>query len=208
DEMQMLEEALEHSFEGHPQVIGIVGEPGVGKSRLCEELARRCRQKGIPVYHSAGQAHAKSVPLLPVLQLLRAYFDISEIDSGQTARERIAGKLVLLDESFRADLPLIFDFLGVPDPEWPSPQMDPEARRRQVLEMIDRLAHAESARQPGVLMFEDLHWIDPETEAFLAHQVEASQGNRSLTVLNYRPGYQAPWMSKSFYRQVALAPLG
>jgi class 3 adenylate cyclase/tetratricopeptide (TPR) repeat protein len=208
EEMEIVEEALEHSFEGRPQVIGIVGEPGVGKSRLCEELARRCREKGIPVYHAAGQAHAKSVPLLPVLQLMRAYFDVSEVESGQTARERIAGKLVLLDEGFRADLPLIFDFLGVPDPERPSPQMDPEARRRQVLEMIDRLTHAQSARQPGLVVVEDLHWVDPETEAFLAHQVEASQGTRSLMVLNYRPGYQASWMSRSFYRQVALTPLG
>ena len=85
--------------------------------------------------------------------------------------------------------------------------MDPEARQRQVLGMIKRLTHAQSARQPGVQVFEDLHWLDPATEAFLANQVEVSQGTRSLMVLNYRPGYHAPWMSKSFYRQVALTPL-
>ena len=87
-------------------MIGIVGEAGVGKSRLCHEFAERSRAKGMPVYHVAGQAHAKSVPLLPVLQLLRAYFEITERDSDQTARERIAGKLLLLDESFDDDLPL------------------------------------------------------------------------------------------------------
>ena len=100
EELRMLESALEQAFAGQGQVIGIVGEAGVGKSRLCHEFAERCRAKGMPVYHVAGQAHAKSVPLLPVLQFLRAYFEITERDSDRTARERIAGKLLLLDESF------------------------------------------------------------------------------------------------------------
>src|SRR5439155_17804028 len=171
-------------------------------------FARRCRAKGIPVYHTSGQAHAKSIPLLPVLQIMRSYFDVTELDSDQTARERIAGKLLLLDESFGEDLPLIFDFLAVPDPERPSPRMDPEARQRQVLGLTKRLVRAQSAREPGVTLFEDLHWLDPASEAFVANHVEASQGTRGLTILNFRPEYQAPWMSKSYYRQIALAPLG
>ena len=168
----------------------------------------RCRAKGIPVYHTSGQAHAKSIPLLPVLQIMRSYFDVTELDSDQTARERIAGKLLLLDESFGEDLPLIFDFLAVPDPERPSPRMDPEARQRQLLGLTKRLVRAQSAREPGVTVFEDLHWLDPASEAFVANHVEASQGTRGLTILNFRPEYQAPWMSKSYYRQIALAPLG
>jgi class 3 adenylate cyclase len=204
EELRMLEQA----FAGEGQVIGIVGEAGVGKSRLCHEFAERRRAKGVPVYHVAGQAHAKSVPLLPVLQLLRAYFEISERDSDRTARERIAGKLVLLDKSFDDDLPLIFDFLAVPDPLRPTPRMDPEARQRQLLGLMKRLIHAESAREPGVTLVEDLHWLDPASEAFLANQVEAVQGTRSLVVLNFRPEYHAPWMSRSYYRQIALAPLG
>jgi len=199
---------LEQAFDGQGQVIGIVGEAGVGKSRLCHEFTERRRAKGTPLYHVAGQAHAKSVPLLPVLQLLRAYFEIGERDSERTARERIAGKLVLLDESFDDDLPLIFDFLAVPDPERPPPRMDPEARQRQLLALIKRLFRAESAREPGVTLFEDLHWLDPASEVFLANQVEAVQGTRSLVVLNFRPEYHAPWMSRSYYRQIALAPLG
>jgi class 3 adenylate cyclase/tetratricopeptide (TPR) repeat protein len=208
DEMRMLEGAREQAFAGQPQVIGIVGEAGVGKSRLCDEFARRCRAKGIPVYHTSGHAHTKSIPLMPILQIMRSYFDITDLDSDQTARERIAGKLLLLDESFADDLPLIFDFLAVPDPERPSPRMDPEARQRQVLGVTKRLIRAQSAREPGVTVFEDLHWLDPASEAFLANTVEASQGTRSLTVLNFRPEYHAPWMSMSHYRQIALAPLG
>jgi tetratricopeptide (TPR) repeat protein len=203
-ELRMLEQA----FAGQGQVIGIVGEAGVGKSRLCHELTERCRERGIPVYHLAGQAHAKSVPLLPLLQFLRAYFEITERDSDETARMQITGKLVLLDKSFDDDLPLLFDFLAVPDPLRPSPRMDPEARQRQLLGLMKRLSRAQSAREPGVTVCEDLHWLDPASEAFLANQVEAVEGTQSLTVLNFRPEYHAPWMSRSSYRQIALAPLG
>jgi class 3 adenylate cyclase/tetratricopeptide (TPR) repeat protein len=208
EETRMLESALEQAFAGHGQVIGIVGEPGVGKSRLCHEFSERRRAMGVPVYHLAGQAHAKSVPFLPLLQLLRAYFEIGERDSEQTARERIAGKLLLLDKSFDDDLPLIFDFLAVPDPLRPPPRMDPEARQRRLLAFMKRLTHAQSAHEPGVTLIEDLHWLDPATEAFLANHVEAVQGTQGLTVLNFRPEYRAPWMSRSYYRQIALAPLG
>src|SRR3989475_45790 len=208
EELRVLESALEQAFAGQGQVIGIVGEAGVGKSRLCHEFAERRRARGIPIYHVAGQAHAKSVPLMPVLQFLRDFFDISERDSERTARERIAGKLLLLDESFAEDLPLMFDFLAVPDPLRPSPRMDPEARQRRLLGVMKRLTHAENARAPNVLVFEDLHWLDPATEVFLASHVEALQGTQSLTVVNFRPEYHAPWMSRSYYRQIALAPLG
>ena len=208
DEMHALEEARERAAAGEPQVIGIVGEAGVGKSRLCHEFVQRVRASGTPVYHASGHAHTKSVPLMPVLEFMRAYFDVAEQDSDQTARERIAGKLLLLDESFVEDLPLIFDFLAVPDPERPAPRMDPDARQRQLLGAIKRLTRAQSARVPGVDLFEDLHWIDPASEAFLANHLEASRGTRSLTILNFRPEYRAAWMSKSYYRQIALAPLG
>ena len=208
DEIQALEQGLERALAGEASVIGIVGEAGVGKSRLCHEFAQRCRGRDLPVYNATGQAHTKSVPLLPVLQLMRGYFDIVDQDDDQTARERIAGKLLLLDPSFADDLPLIFDFLAVPDPARPAARMDPEARQRQLLDLTKRLIRAQSAREPGVTMFEDLHWIDPASEAFVANHVDAVRGTQSLTVVNFRPEYQAPWMSKPHYRQLALAPLG
>ena len=208
DELGALDDALEHSRAGQPQVIGIVGEAGVGKSRLCDMFARRCRARGIPVYQTSGQAHATSIPLLPILHMMRSYFDVTDVDSEQTSRERIAGKLLLLDESFGEDLPLIFDFLAVPDPERPSPRMDPEARQRRLLELTKQLVRAQSARSPGVTLWEDLHWFDPASEVFMANHVDAAQGSRGLTIVNFRPDHQAQWMSKSYYRQIALAPLG
>jgi class 3 adenylate cyclase/tetratricopeptide (TPR) repeat protein len=208
EEMRILVDALEQSADEQGQVIGLIGEAGVGKSRLCHEFAQRSRAQGLPVYHVAAQAHTKAVPLMPVLQLMRTYFEITEQDPDQTARERIAGKLLLLDESFAPDLPLIFDFLSVPDPERPAPRMDPDARQRQLLGLNKRLVRAQNTREPGVTIFEDLHWIDPGSEAFLENFVDAIHATKSLTIANFRPQYRAEWMSKSYYRQISLAPLG
>jgi tetratricopeptide (TPR) repeat protein len=208
EEMEILENAFEQAKEGKAQVIGIVGEAGVGKSRLCHEFSQRWRGQGVPVYQTSGHAHTKSIPLMPVMHLMRSYFDITEQDSDQRARERIAGKLILLDESMVEDLPLIFDFLAVPDPERPAPGMGAEARRRQLLALMKRLIRAQSADEPGINLFEDLHWIDPASEAFMANHVDAVQGTQSLTIVNFRPEYHADWMSKPYYGQIALVPLG
>jgi predicted ATPase/class 3 adenylate cyclase len=208
EELRLLEAAWGQALAGQGQLIGIVGEAGVGKSRLSHEFAERQRAKGVPVYEIAGQAHAKSVPLMPLLQVLRAYFEVTERDSDQTARERIAGRLLLLDSTFEDELPLLFDFLAVPDPERPAERMDPEARQRRLLALMKRLTRAQSAREPGVTVVEDLHWLDPASELFLATHVEALQGTRGLTLVTFRPDYHAAWMARSYYRQLALAPLG
>lgn len=208
DELAVLESALETARSGNSQVVGVVGEAGVGKSRLCDVFIQRCRSRGIPVYHVAAHAHTQNVPLAPVLELMRSYFDVSALDSHQVARERIAGKLLLLDERFADDLPLLFDFLGVPDPERPAPRMDPEARQQRLLKMVRRLVRTQVDKEAGVTVFEDLHWIDPASKVFLANHVEASQGGRGMTLLNFRPEYHADWMSGSNYRQVPLAALG
>ena len=208
DEMSVLESAFEQAKAGEAQIIGVVGEAGVGKSRLCHEFIQRWRTRGVPVYHTTGQAHTKSVPLMPVMHLMRSYFDITDQDSAQKARERIAGKLLLLDETLIEEMPLIFDFLAVSDPERPAPNMDAEARHRHLLGVVKRLIRAQSAEDPGINVFEDLHWLDPASEVFLANHVDAVQGTRSLTIVNFRPEYQASWTSKPYYGQVALVPLG
>jgi class 3 adenylate cyclase/tetratricopeptide (TPR) repeat protein len=207
EELQVLESAWRQARAGQGQLIGIVGAAGIGKSRLCHEFAERQRARGVPVYHVAGQAHAQSVPLMPLLQLLRAYFEISEADSDRTARERIARKLQLLEKASERDLPLIFDFLGVSDPEHPVERMDPEARQRRLLAVMKRLTRAQGVREPGVTLIEDLHWLDAASEVFLANHVDALHGTPGLTVVNFRPEYHVAWMSRSYYRQIALAPL-
>jgi class 3 adenylate cyclase/tetratricopeptide (TPR) repeat protein len=207
-EMAMLEQARETALAGDGQVVGIVGEAGVGKSRLCYEFEVRCRARGMPVYHVAGQAHAKSVPLASVLQLLRDFFAIGEDDPDRLARQRIEETISALDPGLSEELPLLFEFLSVSDPERPAERMDPEARQRRLLALLRRLARAQSAQQPELIVFEDLHWLDSASEAYLANHVEALQGTRSMLLVDFRPGYQAAWMSRSHYRELALSPLG
>jgi hypothetical protein len=167
-EMTVLETALERAIAGNAQVVGVVAEAGTGKSRLCYEFAERCRAREISVYEAHGVAHGKAVPLLPVLEFWRGYFGIIEHDTARAARDKIAGQMLQLDETLAEGLPLMFDFLGVPDPERPAPALGPEARQRQLFELIRRLARARSAREPAVLLFEDLHWFDRASEELIA----------------------------------------
>jgi adenylate cyclase len=207
-EMAALEAALGRAIAGDSQVVGVVAEPGTGKSRLCYEFAERCRGRGIKVYEGHGVAHGKAVPWLPILAFVRGYFGITEQDRPDAARDKIAGRMLLLDETLGEGLALMFDFLGVPDPERPLPPMGPEARERQLFDVVRRLARARSTREPAVFLFEDLHWFDRASDAFLENMVEAAPGNRSLLLLNFRPEYHAPWMQRSYYQQLPLLPLG
>ncbi|MGH7855797.1 MAG: AAA family ATPase, partial [Candidatus Binatia bacterium] len=172
-EMAALEATLEEALAGRGRVVGVVAEPGVGKSRLCAEFLDRCRARGLRAHGGRALAHGKSVPLLPVLEMLRDYFGVSERDADQAAREKIAGKLLLLDRDFDASLPLLFDFLGVADPERPLPRMDPEARQRLLFDIVRRMMHARSRREPAVIFFEDCHWLDEASEAYLETMIEA-----------------------------------
>jgi class 3 adenylate cyclase/tetratricopeptide (TPR) repeat protein/ribosomal protein L40E len=206
-EQRAIEEALTRTAEGHGQIVGIVGEPGLGKSRLCYEFAERCRTQGLSVREAHGVAHGKSVPYLPVLEMLRGYFGITDHDNDQEAREKIAGRLVLLDRTFEQSLPLLFDFLGIPDPTRPAPRMGTEARQRQLHAMVKRLVQLRSSDHPSVLVFEDLHWIDPGSQGFVDAIVEALPGTHTLVLANFRPEYHAPWTQKTYYRGIPLQPL-
>src|SRR5262249_19616910 len=152
--------------------------------------------------------HGKALPLLPMLELFRSFFGITDHDSDQIAREKIAGRFLLLDESLREVLPLIFDLLGVSDRERPAPAMDPESRQHQLASMVKRVTQMWGRRQPSVTFLEDLHWFDGGSEGFLEPIVEALPGTQSLVLVNFRPEYHAAWMQKSYYEQLPLLPLG
>jgi predicted ATPase/class 3 adenylate cyclase len=207
DELASLEVALERARSGSGQVVGIVGEAGLGKSRLCYEFEETCRARGIRVQHAGGVSHGKAIPLLPILELLRQALGISPLDNEREARQKIAGAVVLLDEELREELPLLFDFLGVPDPERPAPALEGEARQRRLLALLKRYSIARSRREPAVLVFEDLHWIDSATEVFVEALADATEGARTLIVVNFRPEYRSEWMHRSYYQQLALRPL-
>jgi adenylate cyclase len=207
DEVAALEAALERALQGNGRVVGVVGEAGVGKSRLCFEFLERCRAQGLTTYEAHGVAHGKAIPFLPILGLFRSYLGITEQDRPEAAREKIAGRLLLLDDSFREALPLVFGFLGVSDPERPAPRMDPEARQRQLYGLVKRVLKARGLRETTVTLLEDLHWFDGGSEAFLDAIVEVLPATRGLLLVNFRPEYHARWMQKSYYEQMPIVPL-
>ena len=209
DEMATLEAALSRAREGQGAVVGVVGKAGVGKSRLCLEFVERCRAQGLPVYEAHCPAHGKAVPYLPILELFRNYFGIAEGDAPAQARRKIAGALLLLDTELRDALPVLFEFLGVGDPEEPATLTDPEARKRQLFALIHRVSSAQNERGlVSVVLIDDLHWIDSGSDAFVAQLVEATEGSRTFLLLNFRPEYEAAWTRRAHYQQLPLVPLG
>jgi class 3 adenylate cyclase/tetratricopeptide (TPR) repeat protein len=206
-DMTVLESALESAKQGKGRAIGIVANAGVGKSRLCFEFTERCRVAGVTVLQGSGVAHGKNIPLLPILEIVRGFFSIDERDDPQRAREKVAGRLLLIDDGFRDVLPLVFDFLGIPDPERPLAPMDAEVRRRRLSAVNRRLIERGN---PGgfVILIEDLHWVDAASDAFVAEYVDAIAKGPGLLLLNFRPEYRADWMSKTWYQQLPLEPLG
>jgi class 3 adenylate cyclase/tetratricopeptide (TPR) repeat protein len=207
-ETAVLENALARAIAGNGCVVGIVADAGLGKSRLCFEFAERCRGRSIEVIAGYAVPHGKRIPFLPLLQLLRDFCGITERDGSEGARRKIAGTLLLRAQEIQEDLPLLFDFLGVPDPRLPPPRMDPEARQRQLFSIVKRLIHSRSRGGPAVMLFEDLHWIDGASEAALEDLIEMLPSTRTLLVVNFRPEYHAAWMQKPYYQQLPLLPLG
>jgi class 3 adenylate cyclase/tetratricopeptide (TPR) repeat protein len=213
-EMATLEEALARLIAGHGHALGVVAEAGIGKSRLCYEFIQRCRARGIAVHEAHCVAHGKMIPFLPILEMLRGYFGVTEQDGSEDTRRKVAGTLLLSDPSLTEDLPLLLDFLGVPDPQRPAPRVDPEARQRQLVAIAKRVMQVRGRREPAVLLIEDLHWIDGGSEGFLERLSAALPGTRTLLMVNFRPEYHAGWVARpadtpdALYRQVQLLPLG
>ena len=208
DDLRVLETALAQAQAGDGQVVGLVAEAGIGKSRLSFEFLEACRARGLRTLEGRAVSHGKNIPLLPILQAFREYFDIAEGDSDLQVRQKIVGRMLLFDEEYREDLPVLFDFFGVPDPNSPAPRMDPEARQRQLFSVLRRSVQRDNTEGTIVTLIEDLHWLDSASEAWLEQWVDAHAGSQNLLVVNTRPEYSASWMQKPWYRQIPLRPLG
>ncbi len=206
-EMKTLDRALASTLQGEGRIVASVGEAGIGKSRLSYEIIERCRTQGIEVHETHGVPYGKAVPLQPILELLRSYFGVREDDPPVEARRKIAGTLLLRHEDAEDALPLVFDFLGVPDPERPSPELDPQASQEKLLTVFKGIC-APSRGEPLVLSFEDLHWFDGGSEAFVVGLAHAAKGTPTLLLLNYRPEYAGEWLKKTDHDELRLRPLG
>jgi len=206
-ELDQLQQALDQARAGHGQVVAVVGEPGIGKSRLYWEFTRSHRTEGWLTVEAGSVSYGKATNYLPVVELLRAYFQVEAGDGARTIAEKVTGKLLSLDRTLEAVLPPLLWLLDVPveDDAWA--RLNAGQRRRQTLDGVKRVLLRESQRQPLIVVFEDLHWIDDETQALLDSLVESLPTARMLLLVNYRPEYQHAWSSKTYYRLLRIDPL-
>jgi class 3 adenylate cyclase/tetratricopeptide (TPR) repeat protein len=206
-ELDALRRALEDAQAGHGQVVGVVGEPGLGKSRLLWEFTHSHRIQGSLIIESGAVSFGKATPYLPVVNLLKAYFEIEPRDDARKVREKVTGKLLTLADALGPTLPAFLSLLDVPveDDQWQ--YLDPPQRRQRTLDAVKRLLLRESRVQPVCVVIEDLHWIDAESQALIDSLVESLPTARLLLLVNYRPEYQHGWGSKSYYTQLRLDPL-
>jgi class 3 adenylate cyclase/tetratricopeptide (TPR) repeat protein len=206
-ELAQLGRAQRLAGNGQGQIAAIVGEAGVGKSRLVYEFTHSHRLQGWLVLESASVSYGKATSYLPVINLLKGYFKIQDGDDLRGIREKVTGKLLTLDRALEPTLPALLALLDAPldDPAWQA--LDPGQRRQRTLDALKRLLLREAREHPLLLIFEDLHWIDVETQALLEALVDSLGSARLLLLVNYRPEYQHSWGSKTSYSQLRLDAL-
>jgi hypothetical protein len=165
-EMEMLKHATQQARASHGQIVAVIAGPGIGKSRLFYEL-KVTSSTGWMVLETFSVSHGKASTYLPLIELLHGYFGIESLDDGRKRREKVNGKVLTLDRALEDTTPYLFSLLGIVDGEDPLAAMDAEVKKRRTQEAIKRILLHESLNQPLMVMFEDLHWIDEQTQEFL-----------------------------------------
>jgi class 3 adenylate cyclase/tetratricopeptide (TPR) repeat protein len=206
-ELAALQQVLEQAGAGHGQVVVLVGEAGVGKSRTVYEFVHSHHTQGWSVLESVSVSYGKATPYFPVIDLLKRYCHVEEHDDTRTIRAKVTGQVLTLDETLQDTLPALLALLDALPDDSPFGQLAPPQRRQRTLDALKRLLLRESQVQPLLLVFEDLHWIDSETQALLDSLIESLPTAHLLLLMNYRPGYQHGWGSKTYYTQLRLDPL-
>jgi transcriptional regulator with AAA-type ATPase domain/tetratricopeptide (TPR) repeat protein len=205
-EMDLLETRWAAAVEGRGQIVGIVGEPGVGKSRLLWEFMRR-RRENAAVYEATAEALSTPTPYGPVIELLRAHLGLEPGADGSAVRANVVQYVEDLDRALTPTIPPVLALLDVPpeDQEWRA--LDVPQRRLRTLDAIKALFLRASRRRPMVLAIEDCHWLDSESQALLDTLVEGLPTASLLLLVTYRPEYRHRWGGYSFYTQLRVDPL-
>ena len=206
-EMGAIAGALEQAKAGHGQIVASVGEAGAGKSRLMYEF-KATIPDGCKVLEAYSVSHGKASAWLPAIELLRSYCELVEEDDDCRRSEKVETKLRALDPALAETLPYILGLLGIAGAGASLAMMDAQIRRRRTLEAVKRIIIRESLEQLLVVIFEDLHWIDPETQELLDLLVDSIANARVLILVNYRPEYHHAWGNRTYYTQLRLDPLG
>jgi class 3 adenylate cyclase/pimeloyl-ACP methyl ester carboxylesterase len=206
-ELAVVDRARGLAAAGQGQIVALIGDPGVGKSRLFYEFTRSGRMRPWLVLEGTSVSSGRASSWAPVIDLLKSYFAIAPGYDPRRSAEQVLGKILMLDEALRSVLPALLALLDLPveDATWQA--LDPPQRRRRTLDGFKALLVRESQRQPLALVFEDLHWIDGETQALLDSLVESLPTCRILLLVNYRPDYRHGWGSRAHYTQLRIDPL-
>jgi len=205
-EMEALKHAAELAKSGRGQIVAAMAEAGVGKSRLLFEF-KAVAQSDCLVLEAYSVSHGKASAYVPVVELLRKYFRIVPEDDPRQRRQKVIGKLLELDRSLEDAVPYVFGLLGIQEGDDPFAQMDAQIRRRRTQDALKRILLRESLNQPLIVVFEDLHWIDSETQALLNLLADSIANARILLLVNYRPEYRHEWGHRTHYTQLRLDPL-
>lgn len=205
-ELIEMRRALERVQSGHGQIVGVVGEAGVGKSRLFHQF-KATLGGGFKMLETSGVAHAKGWVYLPLVEMLQKYFDFQPNDDAAERRRKIENRLSKLDSGLLDTLPYVNALLGVLEADDPIAGMDGQLRKHRTLDAIKRLLVRESLAQPLLIIFEDLHWFDAESLEFLTLLADSLPALRMLMLVNHRPGFANPSHAKSYYRQLRLDAL-
>src|SRR5579871_5181460 len=206
DELATLVLELENTVGGDGRIVGVVGEAGIGKSRLCFEFAESARARGIRVFEARVLDHGKETPFQPVLALLRDYFGLRTKEPADASRQRVLERLSALAVS--EPLPsVLLEFLGLADPRQPAVKLDPKMRKTLLLDFVRALPRSAPPDVANVVIIEDLHWIDAASLEFVDALADAVFGTTTLLVVNFRPGFAAALMQRSHYRHINMHPL-
>ena len=206
-EMSTLRNALDRTRAGHGQVVAVIGEPGTGKSRLFYEFLDSDLTRGCFTVETGAVSYGKLNAFSPIRDLVKAYCQIDDRDGPTRIDEKLNNRILGLDENLRAVLPALRSLLDIPvkDADWG--RLEPAQRRQQILEGVKRLLIRQSQAQPLIVSFENLHWIDAQTQAFLDSLIESLPNAAILLICNYRPEYQHAWSNRTYYTQLRLDPL-
>lgn len=206
-EIARIGEALAATRQGSGQIVAVVGEAGIGKSRLYHEVLHSSATADCLILESGSVSHGKATAYLPVADLLRSYLGIEASHDARQIREHCVGRLLTLDERLRPTINPLLSVLDVPVTDEAWVQSDPARRRNLIVDAFKALAHREAQEQPVILVFEDLHWADQETLSLLDGLVESLPAGRLLLLVNYRPEFTERWQSKSHFARIRLQAL-
>jgi class 3 adenylate cyclase/tetratricopeptide (TPR) repeat protein len=227
-EIEVFNRVLQQASSGHGQILALCGEPGMGKSRLVYEFTHSHLPPQWTVFEATSASYGKATPYYPLIDLLRRYVQVEEGENRESIRLKAQTRLLGLDERLKDAVPPLLALLdALPDDNMQDDidalnsrkerelseaikkfeDLEPQQRRHMTFEALKRVLVRESLKQPVLLLMEDLHWIDNETQAFLDHLVESLPMTRLLLLVNHRPGYSHTWSDKSYYTQIRVDPL-